>query len=60
MPMLTMPTATRDERVAYLMDRAMELAADWVRRGLTTGEIDRKRWTESRSSRRKSRSSAPT
>jgi Flp pilus assembly protein TadG len=41
MPMLTMPTATPDERVAYLMDRAMDLAADWVRRGLTTGEIDR-------------------
>jgi hypothetical protein len=41
MPILTMPTATHDERVAYLMHRASLLAADWVRSGLTMREISR-------------------
>ena len=41
MTTLTMPTATRDERVAYLMDRSMALAARWVENGLTPREVDR-------------------
>jgi len=41
MPILTIPTATRDETLAYLMHRSMALAARWVESGLTPSEVDR-------------------
>ena len=41
MPILTIPTATRDETLAYLMHRSMALAARWVESGLTPSDVDR-------------------